>query len=79
MKCPRVTDELLDWAEELEKCNAVSVHFEFLQFFQGLHETQDENFARQILNHLLEADLDIYGYQQLRVSSFCLKHCQKLS
>ena len=75
---PRVMDELLDWAEGLEKYDAVSVHFEFLQFFQCLCETQDENFIRQILNHLLEADLDIHGYQHLQVSSFCLKHCQNL-
>lgn len=75
---PRVMDELLDRAEGLEKRDAVSVHFGFLQFFQCLCETQDENFIRQILNHLLEADLDIHGYQRLQVSSFCLKHCQKL-
>lgn len=30
---PRVMDELLDWAEGLEKHDAVSVHFGFLQFF----------------------------------------------
>ncbi|XP_059941038.1 NACHT, LRR and PYD domains-containing protein 13 [Mesoplodon densirostris] len=75
---PRVMDELLDWAEGLEKYDALSVHFGFLHFFQCLCETQDENFIRQILNHLLEADLDIHGYQHLQVSSFCLKHCQKL-
>ncbi|XP_057575676.1 NACHT, LRR and PYD domains-containing protein 13 [Hippopotamus amphibius kiboko] len=75
---PRIMEELLDWAEDLEKYNAVSVHFEFLQFFQCLHETQDENFTRRVLNHVLEADLDIRGHQHLRVSSFCLQHCQKL-
>ncbi|EPY86613.1 NACHT, LRR and PYD domains-containing protein 13 [Camelus ferus] len=75
----RVRDELLDWAEDLEGCSAVSVRFEFLLLFQCLHETQDEDFVRQILSRLLEADLDIRGSLQLRVSSFCLKHCQKLS
>ncbi|KAB1274001.1 NACHT protein; LRR and PYD domains-containing protein 13 [Camelus dromedarius] len=75
----RVRDELLDWAEDLEGCSAVSVRFEFLLLFQCLHETQDEDFVQQILSRLLEADLDIRGSLQLRVSSFCLKHCQKLS
>ncbi|XP_072824434.1 NACHT, LRR and PYD domains-containing protein 13 [Vicugna pacos] len=74
-----VRDELLDWAEDLERCSAVSVRFEFLLLFQCLHETQDEDFVRQILSRLLEADLDVRGSLQLLVSSFCLKHCQKLS
>ncbi|XP_068849292.1 NACHT, LRR and PYD domains-containing protein 13 [Capricornis sumatraensis] len=75
---PGAADELLAWAEELERCGAVSAHFDFLWLFQCLHETQDENLARRVLNHLLEADLDIQGCEHLRVSSFCLKHCQKL-
>ncbi|KAI4535013.1 hypothetical protein MG293_015873 [Ovis ammon polii] len=75
---PGAADELLDWAEELERCGAVSAHFDFLWLFQCLHETQDENLARRVLNHLPEADLDIQGCEHLRVSSFCLKHCQKL-
>ena len=72
-------DELLKWSEELDKFDTVSNHFEFLQFFHCLYETQEENFVRQILNHLLEADLNIFGNLQLQVSSFCLKHCQRLS
>ncbi|XP_004439265.1 PREDICTED: NACHT, LRR and PYD domains-containing protein 13 [Ceratotherium simum simum] len=76
---PRIMDELLEWAEELDKFDPVSIRFEFLQFFQCLYETQEENFVRQILNHLLEADLNIFGHLQLRVSSFCLKLCQRLS
>uniref|UniRef100_A0A8C4MQE7 NLR family pyrin domain containing 13 n=1 Tax=Equus asinus asinus TaxID=83772 RepID=A0A8C4MQE7_EQUAS len=75
----RIMDELLKWAEELDKFDTVSNHFEFLQFFHCLYETQEENFVRQILNHLLEADLNIFGNLQLQVSSFCLKHCQRLS
>ncbi|CAI9161158.1 unnamed protein product [Rangifer tarandus platyrhynchus] len=75
---PGVAHEVLDWAEELERCGAISAHFDFLWLFQCLQETQDENFARQVLNHLPEADLDIQGCEHLRVSSFCLQHCQKL-
>uniref|UniRef100_F6Y1L3 NLR family pyrin domain containing 13 n=1 Tax=Equus caballus TaxID=9796 RepID=F6Y1L3_HORSE len=75
----RIMDELLKWSEELDKFDTVSNHFEFLQFFHCLYETQEENFVRQILNHLLEADLNIFGNLQLQVSSFCLKHCQRLS
>uniref|UniRef100_A0A4W2EDJ7 NLR family pyrin domain containing 13 n=1 Tax=Bos indicus x Bos taurus TaxID=30522 RepID=A0A4W2EDJ7_BOBOX len=75
---PGVADEVLDWAEELERCGAVSGRFDFLWLFQCLHETQDENLARRVLNRLPVADLDIQGCEHLRVSSFCLKHCQKL-
>ena len=75
---PGVADEVLDWAEELERCGAVSGRFDFLWLFQCLHETQDENLARRVLNHLPVADLDIQGCEHLRVSSFCLKHCPKL-
>lgn len=75
----RTTDELLEWADELESYDLVSSCFEFLHFFECLYETQEENFVRQILSHLLEADVDIFGSLQLHVSSFCLKHCQRLS
>ncbi|EFB26023.1 hypothetical protein PANDA_021319, partial [Ailuropoda melanoleuca] len=75
----RITDELLEWAEELESYDIISNRFEFLHFFECLYETQEENFVRQILSHLLEADLDIFGNLQLQVSSFCLKHCRRLS
>ncbi|XP_019294704.2 NACHT, LRR and PYD domains-containing protein 13 isoform X3 [Panthera pardus] len=76
---PRTTDELLEWADELESYDLVSSCFEFLHFFECLYETREENFVRQILSHLLEADVDIFGSLQLQVSSFCLKHCQRLS
>ncbi|KAB0384094.1 hypothetical protein FD755_006011 [Muntiacus reevesi] len=75
---PGVAHEVLDWAEELERCGAVSAHFDFLWLFQCLHEAQDEDLARRVLSHLPEADLDIQGCEHLRVSSFCLQHCQKL-
>ncbi|XP_078295384.1 NACHT, LRR and PYD domains-containing protein 13 isoform X3 [Panthera onca] len=75
----RTTDELLEWADELESYDLVSSCFEFLHFFECLYETREENFVRQILSHLLEADVDIFGSLQLQVSSFCLKHCQRLS
>uniref|UniRef100_A0A452SNB7 NLR family pyrin domain containing 13 n=1 Tax=Ursus americanus TaxID=9643 RepID=A0A452SNB7_URSAM len=75
----RMTDELLEWAEELERYDIVSNRFEVLHFFACLYETQEENFVRQILSHLLEADLEISGNLQLQVSSFCLKHCRRLS
>ncbi|XP_058562239.1 NACHT, LRR and PYD domains-containing protein 13 isoform X3 [Neofelis nebulosa] len=75
----RTTDELLEWADELESYDLVSSCFEFLHFFECLYETREENFVRQILSHLLEADIDIFGSLQLQVSSFCLKHCQRLS
>uniref|UniRef100_A0A8C8XLB2 NLR family pyrin domain containing 13 n=1 Tax=Panthera leo TaxID=9689 RepID=A0A8C8XLB2_PANLE len=76
---PRTTDELLEWADELESYDLVSSCFEFLHFFECLYETREENFVRQILSHLLEADVDIFGSLQLQVCSFCLKHCQRLS
>nr|XP_019566453.1 PREDICTED: NACHT, LRR and PYD domains-containing protein 13 [Rhinolophus sinicus] len=76
---PRIMDELLEWAEESLKYETVSFHFEFLMFFQCLYETHEENLVKQILDYLPEADLDILGDLQLRVSSFCLKHCQRLS
>lgn len=75
----RITDELLEWAEELGSYDIVSNCFEFLHFFECLYETQEENFVRQILSPLLEADLDIFGNLQLQVASFCLKHCQRLN
>ncbi|XP_032704621.1 NACHT, LRR and PYD domains-containing protein 13-like [Lontra canadensis] len=75
----RITDELLEWAEELGSYDIVSSHFEFLHFFECLYETQEENFVRQILSPLLDADLDIFGNLQLQVASFCLKHCRRLS
>ncbi|XP_064436690.1 NACHT, LRR and PYD domains-containing protein 13 [Mirounga angustirostris] len=75
----RIMDELLEWAEELGSYDIFSNRFEFLHFFECLYETQEEDFVRQILSPLLEADLDIFGNLQLQVSSFCLKHCQKLS
>lgn len=60
---PRVMDELLEWAEDLSKYDVVSFSFEFLLFFQCLCEMQEEEgFVKQILSHLLEADLDILGY-----------------
>lgn len=76
---PRIMDELLEWAEELLKYDLVSFHFKFLPFFQCLYEMQEENFVKQILDHLLEADLNVFGVLQFPVTSFCLKHCQKLN
>ncbi|XP_029780267.1 NACHT, LRR and PYD domains-containing protein 13 [Suricata suricatta] len=76
---PKIMDELLEWAEELESYNLISNCFEFLHFFECLYETREENFVRQILSPLLEVDLDIFGNLQLQVSSFCLKHCQRLN
>ncbi|KAM5207510.1 LOW QUALITY PROTEIN: NACHT, LRR and PYD domains-containing protein 13 [Hipposideros larvatus] len=64
---PRIMDELLEWAEELLKYDMVSFHFEFFTFFQCLYETQEENFVKQILNYLPEADLDILGDLQLQI------------
>nr|XP_055166177.1 NACHT, LRR and PYD domains-containing protein 13-like [Nyctereutes procyonoides] len=75
----RIMDELLEWAEELKSYDIVLNRFEFLHFFSCLYETQEENFVRQILSPLLEADINIFGNQQLQVSSFCLKHCRSLS
>ncbi|KAM8962714.1 NACHT, LRR and PYD domains-containing protein 13 [Lycaon pictus] len=75
----RIMDELLEWAEELKSYSIVLNRFEFLHFFSCLYETQEENLVRQILSHLLEADINIFGNQQLQVSSFCLKHCPSLS
>ncbi|XP_037023915.2 NACHT, LRR and PYD domains-containing protein 13 [Artibeus jamaicensis] len=76
--CPRITDKLLKWAEEISTSDAVSCSFEFLLFFQCLYEMQEESLVRQILSHLLEADLHL-GDLQFQAISFCLKHCQKLS
>ncbi|XP_044116085.1 NACHT, LRR and PYD domains-containing protein 13-like [Neovison vison] len=63
----RITDELLEWAEELGSYDIVFNRFEFLHFFECLYETQEENFVRQILSPLLEADLDIFGNLQLQL------------
>ncbi|XP_036129861.1 NACHT, LRR and PYD domains-containing protein 13 [Molossus molossus] len=75
---PRVMDEFLRWAEALSTSDVVSCSLELLPFFQCVYETQEETFVKQILSHLLEADLEI-GDLQLQVTSFCLKHCQRLS
>ncbi|XP_008578093.1 PREDICTED: NACHT, LRR and PYD domains-containing protein 13 [Galeopterus variegatus] len=76
---PRIMEELLEWGEELDKPETVSMQFDVLQFFRCLHETQEEDFVRKMLGHIFEADLDILGNIELRVSSFCLMHCQRLN
>lgn len=76
--CPRTMDELLRWAEEITMSGMISCSFEFPLFFQCLYEMQEEALVKQILSHLLEADLDL-GDLQFQAISFCLKHCQRLS
>ncbi|XP_059523158.1 NACHT, LRR and PYD domains-containing protein 13 [Myotis daubentonii] len=75
---PRIMDELLQWAEELSVSDMVPYSFELPPFFQCLYETQEETFVKQVLSHLLEADLEV-GDLQLQATSFCLRHCQRLS
>ncbi|XP_070258562.1 NACHT, LRR and PYD domains-containing protein 13 [Myotis yumanensis] len=75
---PRIMDQLLQWAEELSVSDMVPYSFELLPFFQCLYETQEETFVKQVLSHLLEADLEV-GDLQLQATSFCLRHCQRLS
>lgn len=75
---PGAADELLDWAGGAGEVRRRLGLADFLWLFRCLHETQDENLARRVLNHLPEADLDIQGCEHLGFSSFCLKHCQKL-
>ncbi|XP_062945995.1 NACHT, LRR and PYD domains-containing protein 13 [Cynocephalus volans] len=76
---PRIMEELLEWREELDKPETVSIQFDVLQFFHCLHETQEEDFVKKMLRHIFEADLDIWGNIELRVSSFCLMHCPRLN
>lgn len=74
---PRITDELLQWAEELSASDVVPYSFELAPFFQCLYETQEETLVKQLLSHLPEADLEV-GELQLQATAFCLKHCQRL-
>uniref|UniRef100_A0A8C3W6J4 NLR family pyrin domain containing 13 n=1 Tax=Catagonus wagneri TaxID=51154 RepID=A0A8C3W6J4_9CETA len=76
---PRATHTLLEWTEELGKYDPAHLRFEFLQFFQCLRETRDENMVKQALSCLREADVDIEKNEALHASSSCLKHCQKLT
>ncbi|XP_054444119.1 NACHT, LRR and PYD domains-containing protein 13 [Pteronotus mesoamericanus] len=75
--CPTVVDELLKWAEELSTSDVISCSFECLLFFQCLYEMQEEAVVKQMLSHVLEADLDL-GDLQFQAISYCLKHCQRL-
>ncbi|KAM8788775.1 NACHT, LRR and PYD domains-containing protein 13 [Rhynchonycteris naso] len=73
-----IMDTLLKWVEELPTSGLLSCSFEFLPFFQCLYEMQEETLVKQMLSQLPEADLNL-GDLQLRVTSFCLKQCQRLS
>lgn len=75
---PRIMDELSQWAEELSVSDMVPTSFELPPFFQCLYETQEETFVKQVVSHLLEADLEV-GDLQLQATSFCLRNCQRLS
>ncbi|XP_053462088.1 NACHT, LRR and PYD domains-containing protein 13 [Nycticebus coucang] len=75
---PRIMEELLEWKEELDESETASVQFDTQQFFRFLHETQEEDFVKKMLGYIFEADVDILGSTELQVSSFCLKHCEKL-
>ncbi|XP_033080417.1 NACHT, LRR and PYD domains-containing protein 13 [Trachypithecus francoisi] len=75
---PRVMEELLKWGEELVKAESASLQFHVLQLFHCLHESQEEDFAKKMLGHIFEVDLNILGDEELQASSFCLKHCKRL-
>ncbi|XP_023040088.2 NACHT, LRR and PYD domains-containing protein 13 [Piliocolobus tephrosceles] len=75
---PRVMEELLKWGEELGKAESASLQFHVLQLFHCLHESQEEDFAKKMLGHIFEVDLNILGNEELQASSFCLKHCKRL-
>ncbi|XP_006166882.2 LOW QUALITY PROTEIN: NACHT, LRR and PYD domains-containing protein 13 [Tupaia chinensis] len=75
----QIMEDLLEWEEELHEPEMVSVPFDVLQFFHCLHETQEEDFVKMMLGHIFEADLDLSGNMELRVSAFCLKHCGRLN
>ncbi|XP_036909818.1 NACHT, LRR and PYD domains-containing protein 13 [Sturnira hondurensis] len=75
--CPRITDKVLKWAEEIFTSDAIPCSVECLLIFQCLHEMQEEAVVKPMLSHLLEADLDL-GEPQFQAVSFCLKHCQRL-
>ncbi|XP_030677660.1 NACHT, LRR and PYD domains-containing protein 13 isoform X2 [Nomascus leucogenys] len=76
---PRVTEELLKWGEELGKAESASLQFHILQLFHCLRESQEEDFAKKMLGHIFEVDLNILGDEELQASSFCLKHCKRLN
>ncbi|XP_055093846.1 NACHT, LRR and PYD domains-containing protein 13 isoform X2 [Symphalangus syndactylus] len=76
---PRVMEELLKWGEELGKAESASLQFHILQLFHCLRESQEEDFAKKMLGHIFEVDLNILGDEELQASSFCLKHCKRLN
>lgn len=69
---------LLHWVSLLGQQANTSSTLDFLDAFYCLFEAQDEEFVHLALNGFQEVKLMVSRPMDLRVSSFCVRHCQNL-
>ena len=69
---------ILQWMEMLGNSEQLPSHLVFLELFFHLYETQDDVFVSQAMRYFQKVVINIYEEIHLPLSSFCLKHCQRL-
>ncbi|XP_069325595.1 NACHT, LRR and PYD domains-containing protein 14 isoform X2 [Eulemur rufifrons] len=74
----KIKSKLLQCMEVLGNSEYSPSQLEFLELFHSLCETQDEAFISQAMRYFPKVVINICGKTHLFVSSFCVKHCQRL-
>ncbi|ELV11453.1 NACHT, LRR and PYD domains-containing protein 9 [Tupaia chinensis] len=73
-----IKQEITACVQSLSHCKTDQEVVSFNELFNGLFETQDEEFVAHVMNFFEEVSTYIGDVGQLLVSSYCLKLCQNL-
>ncbi|XP_069313032.1 NACHT, LRR and PYD domains-containing protein 9 [Eulemur rufifrons] len=72
-----IKQEITQCLKHLSQCEP-GQELGFQELFNGLFETQEKEFATEVMNFFEEVSVYIGTMEQLVIASFCVKHCQNL-
>ncbi|XP_074073482.1 NACHT, LRR and PYD domains-containing protein 12-like isoform X2 [Macrotis lagotis] len=77
---PEIKSQLLQWAEgenqrDYEGSWYPSAHLPL--WYSFVYETQDAEFASQVLNNVHEIKVDVFSHYEALNAVFCIKHCPR--